>query len=253
MTTASRLAASLDGAKITLIDARKEHLYQPGFTLVGAGIKPVGYVTSTTAEYLPEGVELVQERVAEFDPQGNRVVTDSGASYPYDFLVVATGMVLEYSLIEGMDEKLIGQNGIGSIYHSPEAAFKTWQLLDRFANNGGEAVFLRPATEMKCSGAPLKYTFIVRDYLYRRGTLKKSKLTYNAHNDSLFSVPIVSERVRMLFEARNVDIRHHRVLSAIDPGRRIAVFSSEKEGKVELPYDFINVIPPMCAPDVVKN
>ena len=70
---------------------------------------------------------------------------------------------------------------------------------------------------------------------------------------SLFSVPIVSERVRMLFEARNVDIRHHRVLSAIDPGRRIAVFSSEKEGKVELPYDFINVIPPMCAPDVVKN
>ena len=253
LSAASFLAKRLESAEITLVDGRTDHYYQPGFTLVAAGIQPPGYTRSQTADYLPANVKWIRGYVAEFDPEGNSITTTAGQKIPYDFLLVTTGLKLDYAAIDGMDEALIGQNGLGSIYHSPEAAFKTWQLLDRFANNGGEAVFLRPATEMKCSGAPLKYTFIVRDYLYRRGTLKKSKLTYNAHNDSLFSVPIVSERVRMLFEARNVDIRHHRVLSAIDPGRRIAVFSSEKEGKVELPYDFINVIPPMCAPDVVKN
>lgn len=61
LAAASRLSRALDGAKITLIDARKEHFYQPGFTLVGSGIKPASYVISSTAEYVPAGVELVQE------------------------------------------------------------------------------------------------------------------------------------------------------------------------------------------------
>ena len=38
LAAAARLSAALDGARITLIDARAEHYYQPGFTLVAAGI-----------------------------------------------------------------------------------------------------------------------------------------------------------------------------------------------------------------------
>lgn len=166
---------------------------------------------------------------------------------------MTTGLKLDYAAIEGMDETLIGKNGLGSIYRSPEAAFQTWQLLDQFSQKGGTAVFMRPATEMKCAGAPLKYTFLTRDYLYRRGTLSKSKLIYNAHNNSLFSVPIVAEKVRMLFKERNIDTYYNRVLTAIDPHNRIATFMSQKEGKVEIPYDFINVVPPMRAPDAVRN
>src|SRR5690606_37308931 len=55
LATASRLAARLDGAKITLIDARRQHFYQPGYTLVAAGVKPPHYVVSETAEYIPKG------------------------------------------------------------------------------------------------------------------------------------------------------------------------------------------------------
>lgn len=252
LTSASRLAAMLDGAQITLIDARKEHLYQPGFTLVGSGIKPMNYVTSSTTDYVPAGVELVQERVAEFDPEGNRVVTESGKAFPYDFLIVATGMKLEYGLIEGMDEKLIGQNGIGSIYHSPAGALATWQAMSAFADRGGRGVFTRPATEMKCAGAPLKYTFVTEDYLTRRGQRGKAEVVYNSNNKVLFSVPIVSEKVRMLFQERGIQVNHERVLKAIDPGRRIATFSTP-EGAEEQNYDFIHVIPPMRAPEVIRN
>jgi len=35
---ATRLVARLDGAQITLIDGRPEHWYQPGFTLIAAGL-----------------------------------------------------------------------------------------------------------------------------------------------------------------------------------------------------------------------
>jgi sulfide:quinone oxidoreductase len=252
LATASRLAAALDGAKITLIDARREHFYQPGFTLVGAGIKPAGYVVSSTAEYVPAGVELIAERVAEFDPEGNRVVTESGKSIAYDFLFVATGMQLEYGSIEGMDPKLIGQHGIGSIYNGPAAAQATWQAMSAFADKGGRGVFTRPATEMKCAGAPLKYTFITEHYLTRRGQRNKAEVVYNASGKVLFSVPIVSEKVRMLFQQRGIQVKRERVLKAIDPGRRIATFSTPA-GTEEQGYDFIHVIPPMRAPDAIRN
>ena len=84
LAVASRLAQGLEGATITLIDARREHFYQPGYTLVASGIKDAGYPVSTTAEYVPEGVTLVPERVAEIDPGGNRVVTESAKRFAYD-------------------------------------------------------------------------------------------------------------------------------------------------------------------------
>ena len=253
LSLASRLSERLDGAKITLIDARKAHWYQPGFTLVASGVKGQNYPVTTTAEYVPKNVELIEEFVAEFDPEGKSVTTASGKKLEYDYLLVTTGLKLDYEAIEGMDTSLIGTNGVGSIYQSPEAAFKTWQLLDKFADTGGEAVFMRPATEMKCAGAPLKYTFLTRDHLYRRGNLSKANLTFHAQTNNLFSVPIVSEKLRMLFEERGVNVKYNHVLSGIDPGRKMAYFNTQGEGRVEVPYDFINVVPPMRAADAVRN
>lgn len=252
LTTAAHLARRLQGASITLIDARKDHFYQPGFTLVGAGIKPASYVQSATAQYIPKGVDWVQERVAQIDPDAGTVVTESGQRLPYDFLVVATGMVLDYQAIEGMRPELIGHNGIGSIYHSPEAAAATWQAMSAFADTGGRGIFTRPDTEMKCAGAPLKYTFITEDYLRRRGRRNASEVVYNANNDVLFSVPIVSEKIRMLYQDRGIGVNYGRVLKAIDPDRRVATFSTAG-GDEDQDYDFIHVIPPMRAPDPVLH
>lgn len=252
LAAASHLAARLEGASITLVDARKEHFYQPGFTLVAAGIKPMSYVVSATRDYLPAGVELIEEAVAEFDPEGNKLVTASGKPVPYDYLIVATGLKLDYAAIAGMEVEQIGNNGLGSIYHSPAKAEATWRAMSNFADTGGVGVFLRPGTEMKCAGAPLKYTFITDDYLRRRGNRGKAELVYNANNKALFSVPIVHEKVRMLFEDRGVKVNYERILESVDIGRKLAVFKTPI-GPVELQYDFINVIPPMRAPDPVRN
>lgn len=252
LSAANYLAAQLEGADITIIDARKAHYYQPGFTLIAAGLKDSNYSVSTTADYIPQGVKLVEERVAEFDPEANAVVTESGQRFDYDYLLVATGMTLNYDAIEGMDTTRIGTNGLGSIYHSPEKAHATWKAMDEFSSKGGVGVFLRPNTEMKCAGAPLKYTMITEDYLRRRATRGKSKVIYNSNNNSLFSVPIVHEKLRMIFKQRDIEINYGRVLKAIDLDRRIATFE-HADGPVELAYDFINVIPPMSAPEPIRN
>ena len=192
------------------------------------------------------------EQVAEIDPEHNRVITESATRFDYDYLFVACGMELNYAAIDGMDVSRIGSNGLGSIYHSPAAAHATWQEMSRFADRGGIALFQRPNTEMKCAGAPLKYTFIVEDYLTRRGTRGHSRVIYNSNNQALFSVPIVSEKVRMLFRDRGIQMNYDRQLRSIDLDRRIATFSTPG-GEEQQEYDFINVIPPMRAPAVVRN
>jgi sulfide:quinone oxidoreductase len=252
LTTASRLAQRLDGARITIIDPRAHHLYQPGFTLIAAGLQPARYAVSRTADYLPREVNWIEAGVAEFDPDANTVVTTAGQRVSYDYLFAAVGIDLDYDAIEGMDVSLIGQNGLGSVFHSPEAAEATWGALDRFAETGGDALFQRPDTEMKCAGAPLKYTLISDDILRRRGTRSRSELTYAAHNNALFSVPIVSEKVRMLYQDRDVRTVYSHVLKSIDPGARRAVFDTP-EGRVEKTYDFINVVPPMRAAHALRH
>jgi sulfide:quinone oxidoreductase len=249
---AARLSAMLDGAEIILLDKRKEHLYQPGFTLVAAGFKDPSYVRLPQGPFIPRGVTWVQEAVAEFDPEGNKVVTDAGRSMTYDYLIVATGLHLDYEAIEGFDRKLIGTEGIGSVYASPEAAHDTYKLMSRFVETGGVGLFGRPATEMKCAGAPLKYAFLTEDAMERAGTRKKGEFIYTAQNKALFSVPIVSEKVRMLFAERGVKVNYEHVLTGIEPGRKIAKYKTPN-GAAEIKYDFIAVVPPMRAPAAVRN
>jgi DNA-binding transcriptional MocR family regulator len=50
---ANRLAARLEGAQITVVDGRMQHWYQPGFTLIAAGLKPAGYAVSAPATGCP--------------------------------------------------------------------------------------------------------------------------------------------------------------------------------------------------------
>jgi sulfide:quinone oxidoreductase len=250
LSLASRLRRAMPNATITIIDAKKEHHFQPGFTLVGAGVWSPAHVTERNADYMPRGVEWIEAAVAEFDPEANAVTTTAGQRIDYDFLLVATGLKLDYEAIEGMDASLIGRDGIASIYAGPEQAKASAAAIDRFIETGGVGLFGRPAGEMKCAGAPLKITFITDDKARSKGRRGAVELIYNAHNPAVFSVAPVNDRVRDMFAGRDIAVNYGHVLKAIDPGARQATYASEG-GDVTLGYDFIHVVPPMRAPDAV--
>ncbi|WP_438985972.1 NAD(P)/FAD-dependent oxidoreductase [Marivivens donghaensis] len=249
---ANRLVERLNGAQITIIDPRPQHLYQPGLSLVAAGLKPADYVVSQTTDWLPSGVTLIAEKAAAIDPDVKTVATESGQVLTYDFLVVAPGLVLDHDAIDGFTLDMVGTNGIGSLYAGPEYAAKTWQAASKFTEEGGVGLFTRPATEMKCAGAPLKHTFLIDDIARRAGNAGKMDVHYMANNDSLFGVPIVSEKVRMLFGDRGITPNYSHVLKSIDAGAKRATFTTEN-GEVERDYDYLHVIPPQRAPEVIRQ
>lgn len=248
---ANRLVARLDGAEITLIDPRKAHLYQPGLSLVAAGLKPASYVVSDTKDWLPSGVKLIQEAAAAIDPEARTVSTTSGTTLAYDFLVVAPGLVLDHDAIEGFSLDMVGQNGIGALYAGPEYAARTWQAAQKFTEEGGTGLFTRPETEMKCAGAPLKHTFLIEDLARKAGTRSKMEVRYAAPQGGLFGVPIVAEKVRMIFDQRGIDTSMKHTLKSIDAGAKRATFETA-EGSQEMEYDYIHLIPPQRAPEVIR-
>jgi sulfide:quinone oxidoreductase len=253
ISVANRLARSLEGAKIVVVDRKEAHHYQPGFTLVASGIWEPSQVIASNADLLPAGIEWVHEMAVEIDPESKVVVGDGGTRVPYDFLVVATGLALDYGAIEGMDPAAIGTNGLASVYNGPEGATRTWQALSQFRERGGNAVMTLPATPLKCAGAPLKMTFLLVDRLRQAGTLQKSRVEFDSALGVVFGVPAVNADVLRRWKEMGVGVEFNRRLAAIDVGARRATFVSPEGEKFESRYDFIHVVPPMRATDVVRK
>src|SRR5690625_2243047 len=146
----------------------------------------------------------INRMVAEIDPEAKWVATADGQRIDYDFLIVAPGLVLDNEAIEGFSLDLVGREGIGCLYAGPDYAVRTWQAAEQFIQNGGVAISTRPNTEMKCAGAPLKHTFLIDD-LARRGPRPTGyEMHYACPQNTLFSVPIVAEKVRMLYGERGI-------------------------------------------------
>lgn len=249
----NRLRKQLDGAKITLIDAKKVHHYQPGFTLIATGIWPKDKVSDTNQQLIPAGVDWIQEMVGEFRPDSNQVVTRSGKVVDYDYLVVSTGLQLDYGQIEGMDEKRLGSGGVASVYHSPDIAEASWNEMDAFRKKGGKALMTLPATPIKCAGAPLKMTFMLANRLEQAGKLADSDITFHSAGTTVFSVPVINQEVLNRWQKTGIPVNFQSNLVAIDMDARRATFR-QADGSLQVEdYDFIHIPPPMRAPDAVKN
>ena len=248
----ARLRRALDGARITVIDRRETHLYQPGLTLVASGVWKPRQVESRTAAHLPRGVEWVRDMVAEYDPEANRVITAGGQRIEYDFLLVASGLQVNYSAIEGMSADLIGRHGIACVYDNPRHAAASWQMMSRFMEQGGVGLFTRPPGAIKCAGAPLKVAMLTEYRLREAGTRDRAELHYLPAGAGLFSQPDINQFLKEHLPARGFTIGWNHPLVAIDPGKKEATFRTP-EGLRTMGYDFIHVVPPMSAPQAVVD
>jgi len=250
---ANRLRKQLDGAKITLVDAKKVHHYQPGFTLVATGIWPIDKVSNTNRELIPAGVDWVQEMAREFKPDTNQVITDSGRVLDYDYLVVATGLHLDFEQIEGMDVSRIGTKGLASVYPSPEQALGSWKAMEKFCKTGGTALMTLPNTAIKCAGAPLKMTFMLANRAEQAGTLANSSIDFHSAITSVFSVPVINQEVLNRWDTIGIPVHFQSKLVAVDIDAQRATFEQVDGSRIEKDYDFLHIAPAMCAPDSIRN
>jgi len=273
---ASLLAKKISNPNLTIIEPNEQSvLYQPGQSLIGGGVWKKEDILDDSADYFPSEAKWLKESVVEFDPDNKKVITDKTGVIPYDVLVVTTGLQLNYDAIEGLSKDMIGTNGIASIYF-PDGAVKTWELMQDFiakAKNGKKVsgVFTHPNTPIKCGGAPKKIMYLTHARLVEAGARANTELTFYPNGGKMFGVPEYHEAIVKQFQARDMKWKYKHNLIAVDAKNKVATFEHHylvkgewdedieeydmipQVEKVEVPFDFLHVTPPMSAPDVVKK
>jgi sulfide:quinone oxidoreductase len=101
---AARLAAVLPPGSVAVVEPSETHYYQPLWTLVGGGVFPKEITARPEADYIPDGVVWIRDRVRGFDPTARVVETASGERLGYEQLVVALGIQLDWHKIDGAAE-----------------------------------------------------------------------------------------------------------------------------------------------------
>ncbi len=293
MSTAARLTNTLSNPDITVIEPNPlSTSYQPGQTLVGGGIWAKSEVVYNRDDFVPNGTTLIKGAVTAFDPDNNKVVVDGKKEISYDFLIVATGLMLNFKAIKGLTgeitscnpdnaeaKKTVGKDGVHSIYFQ-DGSEATWAGIEELIAKAkkwkkGEpklqAVFTHPNTPIKCGGAPKKIMYLTHAQLEKAGCRDAVELTFYPNGGKMFGVPEYHEAIVNQFKTRGFKWNYKHNLIAIDKEAKMATFNHHwtekgawdedleeygvelKSKEVQVKYDFIHVTPPMKAPDVVAH
>ena len=102
ITVAAELRRHRSNITIAILDPAETHSYQPGWTLVGAGIFTAAQTQRRESTLIPPGVTWIKQAVAAFQPEANTVELTDGLQVGYQQLVVCPGLQLDWGKIEGL-------------------------------------------------------------------------------------------------------------------------------------------------------
>lgn len=250
--TAASLLARSPGLDIAIIDPADTHYYQPGWTMVGAGVFEAPFTARTMGAVLPHGVHWIKAAVAAFEPEHNAVVLEGCRVVSYKQLVVCPGLKLDWNSIEGLTETL-GHNGVTSNYRYDLAPY-TWELVQQLS--GGKAIFTQPPMPIKCAGAPQKAMYLSADHWRRQGVLKNIDIQFCNAGAVLFGVADYVPALMEYVKTYGIKLNFGRTLISIDGEAKKATFSqAQADGNktvVTQEFDMIHVVPPQKAPDFIR-
>jgi sulfide:quinone oxidoreductase len=249
--TAAQMRRKDRSLDIAIIEPAEYHFYQPAWTLVGAGTFDYGKTRKPMGDLIPKGVTWIKDYATGFDPKNNSLKTKENGAIGYDYLVVAPGLVVDTSLIEGLTEAL-GKGNVCSIYTDPE---HTWEVIRNLKE--GNAIFTQPTTPIKCGGAPQKIAYLASHHFKKRGVADKINVTFATPGSVIFGVKPVRETLEKVLDRYNMTFKAFHAPFKIDGDKQIAYFKHKMEDGteevVEMKYDMFHLAPPQAAPEFVRK
>ncbi|MDB5579697.1 MAG: hypothetical protein JWR80_4873 [Bradyrhizobium sp.] len=251
--TAASLLKRRHGLSIAIIDPAEEHYYQPGWTLVGAGVFRPEATRRRMAALIPHGVAWIKATASGFAPDERRVILSDGESIAYRTLVVAPGLSLDWGAIPGLEQAL-GHNGVTSNYRFDLAPY-THRLVADLGR--GRALFTQPSMPIKCAGAPQKALYLSCDRWRGSGRLEAINVQFHTAAPVLFGVAAYVPALMAYIERYGIDLRLESRLIAVDGTAKVATFESKTVAgaveRTEIGFDLLHAVPPQVAPEFVRS
>lgn len=237
---------------IAIIEPADVHYYQPGWTLVGAGVFKPETTVRTISAVIPAGVKWIKAAVAGFIPEENAVLLDGCSVIKYEKLVVCPGLKLNWSGIQGLSETL-GKHNVTSNYRFDLAPY-TWDLVKNMRS--GRAVFTQPPMPIKCAGAPQKAMYLSCDAWMKKGVLANIDVQFFNAGPVLFGVADYVPALMEYVEKYQAQLNFKQQLVAVDGPNKVATFKvatgDDSFEHREVEFDMLHAVPPQTAPDFIR-
>jgi sulfide:quinone oxidoreductase len=249
---AASLLSRKPGLDVAIIDPADVHYYQPGWTLVGAGVFAPEQTVRTMGSLIPRGVKWIKSAAAAFEPKTNTVILDGCRVVGYKRLVVSPGLKLDWRKVEGLVDTL-GRNGVTSNYRFDLASY-TWELVQGLKS--GRAIFTQPPMPIKCAGAPQKAMYLSGDAWFRNGALRDIEIRFMNAGGVLFGIKDYVPALMAYVRKYDVSLNFFHNLVAVDGPAKKAWFdvarSDTPTERIEVDFDMLHVCPPQTAPDFIR-
>ncbi|KIW89304.1 uncharacterized protein Z519_10157 [Cladophialophora bantiana CBS 173.52] len=242
---------------IAVVDPAQWHHYQPGWTLVGGGLKTKEELRKPLESLIDPKLKFYNEGVTTFSPKENLLMLNNGDSLNYEQLVVVPGIKVNFDSIKGLPEALADPNSLVSSIYGYNTCDKVFHTVTSLRK--GTAIFTQPAGVVKCAGAPQKIMWLALDYWKRAGLYdisnrEKSPVQINFATalPGMFGVPKYSAKLNELRIERGVEGLFQHDLIAVE-GNTATFARLDKKDQVKMHFDLLHVVPKMGPHEFVKK
>ena len=244
LASASSLLRRRGDLDIVVVEPKTHHYYQPGWTMVGAGVFSAPQTERRFTTVLPKQVKWLHTAVAGFEPDEDQIILEDGERLRYKALVVSPGLSLNWHAIEGLADTL-GKHGVTSNYTFDTAPY-TWECVQQLKE--GRAVFSQPPMPIKCAGAPQKAMYLSCDHWQRAGNLSNIDVEFYNAGAALFGVDAYVPALMEYVNHYQAKLNFQQNLVAVDGPAKTAWFSTKDgsgaEQQTAVAFDMLHVAPP---------
>ena len=238
---ARRLAAETRSGKVklTMLSASDRHMYQPGLLYVAFGQMTPDQLYRDQAGLLEPNIEFHVDPVRQFVLDRKQVKTESGKTYEYDLLVIATGSRIVPEETPGLVEG-------AETFYTEAGAVRMFRRLREFQ---GGRVAVAVGVPHKCPIAPVEVMFSLHDYFKSRGIRDKVSLKYYYPINRIHTIENVAKWAKPEFDRLGIEYETLFNISEVDPKNRIL----KSEEGVDVEYDLLIVIPAHRGMEVIER
>lgn len=234
-----------DDCQVTVISPSANFLYVPSLIWVPFGKRRVERISFPVEPILKKkNIKFVLDKATRILPQTNQVETEKHGTIDYDYLVVATGISIKFSVLENLEKYT-------NCIVTPDQAVKSYEAFQELVRNPGPVVV--GATQgASCMGAAYEYLFNMERELRRHKVRNKVELTWITPEPFLghfgiegmlggkpmLEVFMKMFRINYICNASIKEVKQNEII--LDDG-------------TILPYKMAMMMPPFEGAEVVKN
>ena len=242
---------------VAVVDPAQWHHYQPGWTLVGGGLKTMEELRRPLKELLDPRLKFYNEGVGAFQPADNTVVFANGDRVAYDQLIVAPGIAINPGSVKGLPEALANPDSLVSSIYGSDTCGKVFGTIEKLKK--GRAIFTQPAGAIKCAGAPQKIMWLGLDHWKRAGLYNPQdpagsavQISFATGTPSMFGVAKYNAELERMRQERGVEGLFQHDLVAVE-GNTAVFARPDGQAPVKRPFDLLHVVPKMGPHGFVKD